>query len=298
MDYDATTGDFHYLFDNILYGYYYPSWCKKGKHTHSLNFILFFRDPFDPVLDEPIWGKPDWNGFCKNETDTFKSIEEFNQEIKRKNIQIVTVEYKDGCNYEDPSFLEKLFGTKSYLPQYTNLKENSILYKVEFNIPFDVLSDHIKVDKIQYTSKEKEKIISIYNPKDTDNIVQQLFLKMKRAESNIEEMGIIFDKIKKDPIRFKQDNADNSWAKECVKDGCNIEHADILYKKLQRDMESMHKILWQARYFDIKAEPDEVNDTKCSHDLCIRNRVDGSEYCDKCVQLPTKQCNFCEKVIK
>lgn len=297
MDYDATTGDFHYLFDNILYGYYYPSWCKKEKHTDSLNFVLFFRDPFDPVLDTPTLGRADFNGFCKKELDTFKSIEEFNQEVKRKNIQIVTVEYKDACNYEDPSFFEQLMGCKSYLPNITDLKENSMLYKVEINIPLDVIADYITVDKIQYTSNEKEKSVSIYNPKDTKNIVQQLFLKMKRAESNIEEMGIIFDKIKRDPARFKRDNIDNSWAKECVNDGLNIEHADTLYRKLKTDMDNMHKVLWQARYFDIHAEVEEPVDTKCSHTLCTRQKEEGSDYCNQCVRLSTKQCNFCKKEV-
>lgn len=33
--------------------------------------------------------------------------------------------------------------------------------------------------------------------------------------------------------------------------------------------------------------------TKCSHDSCKNNAVNGSEYCNRCIQLPTKLCNFC-----
>jgi hypothetical protein len=212
--------------------------------------------------------------------------------LKRR---IFRLEYKDGDRYSEPEFLERLFGVKSYLPQVTGLRERSMLYKVTVNIPIDIIADYITVDKVLYTNA-KQKVNSIYNPKDTKNIVQQLFLKMKRAESNIEEMGIIFDKIKKDPTRFKRDNANDSWAKECVNDGCNIEHADVLYRKLQKDMENMHKVLWQARYFDIHAEVEEPVDTKCSHTVCTRQKEEGSNYCNQCIQLNTKECNFCEKL--
>jgi len=37
--------------------------------------------------------------------------------------------------------------------------------------------------------------------------------------------------------------------------------------------------------------------TKCAHDLCIRNAVEGSKYCDQCIQLSTKECNYCELMI-
>lgn len=33
--------------------------------------------------------------------------------------------------------------------------------------------------------------------------------------------------------------------------------------------------------------------TKCSHDSCENNAETGSEYCNRCIQLPTKLCNFC-----
>jgi hypothetical protein len=298
IDYESTSCEFRDLFDLRLYGYYNPmGGCQCGNPAfkeHHLTFVLFFGDPFDPLLDEPIFGRKDFNGFCKHETDTFESLKEFEEEIKKKDIQIVTLEYKDGTRYSEPEFLERLFGVKSYLPQVTGLKEHSMLYKVTVNIPIDVIADYITVDKVFYTNA-KQKVNSIYNPKDTKNIVQQLFLKMKRAESNIEEMGMIFDKIKKDPARFKRDNADNSWAKECVNDGLNIEHADTLYRKLKTDMDNMHKVLWQARYFDIHAEVEEPVDTKCSHKVCTRQKVEGSDYCNQCVQLNTKECNFCKK---
>jgi hypothetical protein len=34
---------------------------------------------------------------------------------------------------------------------------------------------------------------------------------------------------------------------------------------------------------------------KCAHDLCMREAVGGSEYCRECIQLPTKECNFCKQ---
>lgn len=33
--------------------------------------------------------------------------------------------------------------------------------------------------------------------------------------------------------------------------------------------------------------------TKCSHDLCRNEAEPGSEYCGKCIQLPTKECSSC-----
>jgi len=32
---------------------------------------------------------------------------------------------------------------------------------------------------------------------------------------------------------------------------------------------------------------------KCSHDKCINEAEPGSPYCKDCIQLPTKECNFC-----
>jgi small-conductance mechanosensitive channel len=33
--------------------------------------------------------------------------------------------------------------------------------------------------------------------------------------------------------------------------------------------------------------------TKCSHDSCENNAITGSSYCNNCIQLPAKICNFC-----
>jgi hypothetical protein len=38
--------------------------------------------------------------------------------------------------------------------------------------------------------------------------------------------------------------------------------------------------------------------TKCAHDLCIRNAADGSKYCDQCIQLSTRECNYCALIVK
>jgi hypothetical protein len=32
---------------------------------------------------------------------------------------------------------------------------------------------------------------------------------------------------------------------------------------------------------------------KCSHDLCTRDAIEGSQYCHYCIQLPTRECNHC-----
>jgi len=32
---------------------------------------------------------------------------------------------------------------------------------------------------------------------------------------------------------------------------------------------------------------------KCSHDKCINEAEPGSQYCKDCIQLPTKECNYC-----
>ena len=32
---------------------------------------------------------------------------------------------------------------------------------------------------------------------------------------------------------------------------------------------------------------------KCRHDHCIRDAKTGSEYCERCIQLPAKECNYC-----
>jgi hypothetical protein len=32
---------------------------------------------------------------------------------------------------------------------------------------------------------------------------------------------------------------------------------------------------------------------KCSHDLCLNESESGSVYCKDCIQLPTRECNYC-----
>lgn len=32
---------------------------------------------------------------------------------------------------------------------------------------------------------------------------------------------------------------------------------------------------------------------KCSHDVCNQEQEEGSPYCSHCIQLPTKECNYC-----
>jgi hypothetical protein len=57
----------------------------------------------------------------------------------------------------------------------------------------------------------------------------------------------------------------------------------------------MSDILYAAHQFDLNAEPKDPIEMKCSHDLCTRNRVGNSKFCDKCIQLSTTECNYCKK---
>ena len=194
--------------------------------------------------------------------------------------------------YDKRTFFQRLLKKNRY--QIKKLKDNSILYKVTFDLPFDVIEKYITIDKI-LRKDGNEKIKHIYYPSNDSNLVESLFKKMKCMESNLLEMGDLIQDIRKDPLKYKRNNSDDSWAQENIKDGFSIENAEVLYKKVKSDVEKMHAVLWQARYFDIHAEVEDTVDTKCSHTVCTRQKSEGSDYCNQCVQLNTKECNFCKK---
>lgn len=310
MDYFATTGDFDDIFNDVLYGYYYGR--DQGGERKHLKFTLFFADPFDPVIRDS-----DGCGFNKKEHDSFNSDLPQPETVETKNMQINPLQYDDwyggderglyprtvpsfdealvnNIYYDKRTFFQKLFHKNSY--QIKTLRDNSLLYKVTFDLPFDVIEKYIIIDKI-LRENGNEKVKHIYYSSNDSNLVESLFKKMKCLESNLLEMGDLIRDIRKNPSKYKRNNSDDLWAKENIKDGFNIENAEFLYQKVKSDVEKMHAVLWQARYFDIHAEPMEPEDRKCSHKLCTRDRIHGSDYCSECVQLSTKQCNFCKKEV-
>lgn len=289
IDLGVTLGNFRGIFDYHLYGYYCPSSCGGAKSGY-LEFTLFFAHPFDFKL-----GKGDPNSFCKQEVDGFKGREDIELEIKKKNIQVVTLEYKDGCEYCEPGFFEQLFGKKSYLPQVQELKDNALLYKVTFSVPFDVISDYITVDKILMRDDGSFGKQKNYHGKNKDkNSIETMFKNIQRIESLMTEIGVTVSEIKNDPAKYKCDNEQFDWAEECrTKGGLNIEHSEILLKKVKKAFEEMRYVLFNARAYDFKAEPED--DVKCAHDLCVRSAGKDSKYCNKCIQLSTKECNYCKK---
>lgn len=307
IDVDSTMGNFKHLFDCNLYGYYVESICEHGFKKGYLRFTLFFANPFDPKISSHA---PDqWP--CKEELDGFKNISEIEQTIKRKNIKVVTLLYKDGCNYEEPSLLKKLLlGRSTYLPNINDLKDNSLLYKVSFDIPTDVIADYITVDKISMNDDGSfVKEINLYTPDKSKFLVETLFHKLNRVESLITEMQCIISEITKHPEIYKkrhdyqltntqfdgfwQDCHNSDEERRTVK-GYNIENAEYLLNNAKKSFETMREVIYNARHLDIIAEPKESEFTKCSHDICKRPAEKNSRYCNKCIQLPTEKCNFCE----
>ena len=314
VDYDATTGDFNEIFGEILYGYFFDSRKQKdGK----LTFELYFSVPFD---DEYYKKYGDCNGFHAEEKKGFENIPSIKS--SKDLIQELPLQYDDhrpacyhdtnhNCEYDrvKPEFSEacsnNIYGdkrtffkrllTRKNPYQIKEVIDRSMLYKVTFDLPFDTIAEHITVDKI-LRDDTQEKTKSIYSKTDTSNTVENLLKKMQRMISNLSDMEYLISIIRNDPKKFKQDHKKgDEWAEECRAKGFNIENAEFLLKKVKNAVEKMRDVLFQARYFDIKAEPEEIEDTKCSHELCNNKRETGSRFCNLCVQLPTIECNFCNK---
>jgi hypothetical protein len=270
IDVYSTMGNFRDLFDLRLYGYYFERGCGYYDKPGYLKFTLFFANPFDPKIS--YHKASEWP--CKEELDGFKDVKEFEQEIKRKNIQIVTLEYKNGNQYEDPGILEMMLtGRTSYLPQINDLKENSLLYKVSFNIPVEAIADYITVDKIKMNDDGSfAKEINLYSPSKDTFLVETLFHRLNRVESILTEMEDIVGEIRSHPEIYEKSHVyeltntpyDKYW-KDChdkdeirrTVDGRNMENAEFLLNESKESFEKMREILSSARYLDIITEPKE-----------------------------------------
>jgi len=268
IDVDSTMGNFRYLFDLRLYGYYFGDengWYSKPGY---LKFTLFFANPFDPKISSHK--ASEWP--CKEELDGFKDIKEFEQEIKRKNIQIVTLEYKHGSNYEPPGLLESVItGRHSYLPYIEDLKDNSLLYKVSFDIPVDAIAKYITVDKIMMNDDGSfAKEINLYSPSEDKFLVETLFHKLNRVESILTEMEDIVKEIRSHPEIYEKpheykltntkfdrfwEDCHNSDEKRRVFDGYNMKNAGSLLNDSKKSFEKMRETMFSARHLDIIAEP-------------------------------------------
>lgn len=312
IDQAATQGNVNEIFRGVLYGYYYE--YHQCDNKPFLKFSLYFVTPFDNV-DWKKYG--DCNGFCKRDLDGFKSSVLKNKDAPTKNMQVVPLQYDDYHGgdgegndipktrpkiieafttniYKDETqgFFNKIFHKKSSY-QIKELLNHNMFYKVTFEVPFEVIADYISVDKI-LIEDDTEKTKSMYVATHL-NYVDGLMKSLVRARSIVNEMGSLIEKIKADPIKFKKDNSDSDWAEECrTKGGLNLENAEVMFNKTKDDFDKMERALYGAMTWDLTKEPKDIPDTKCSHDLCVRDKKTGSKYCKWCIQLPTKQCNYCK----
>jgi hypothetical protein len=312
IDLSATRGHLEDIFHGVLYGYYYE--YQQCDDKPFLKFSLYFVTPFDNI-DWKVHG--DYNGFCKQDLDGFGSAILKTKSIPTKNMQVVPLQYDDyyggdeegnsipktkptvkelittNIYKDEQSFFDKLFHKKSPY-QIKEVLDHNMFYKVTFEVPFDVIADYITVDKI-LIKDDTEKTKSMYSTTHL-NYVDGLMKSLTRARSILNEMDSLITKIKADPEKFKKDNTGSDWAEECrTKGGLNLEAAEVLFKKCKADFEQMEGVLWGATTWDITKEPKDTPNTKCSHDLCIRDKEPGSQYCKYCIRLPTKECNRCKK---
>jgi hypothetical protein len=308
IDYDATTGEFRSLFRMVLYGYFAPrhSYHPKTSNNFSdtLQFTLYFADPFDPKTEQYA------SEFSKDELRGFEHVQAQEQEhtIPLKNIQVNPLQYRDphhvptvenaftNNSYGDarPFFKRILHNNREHI---NKVMENSILYRVTFDVPYDAICEYISVDKIFFFDG-KEKTYNVHaRGTGSYNTVENLFKKMKRTESLIGEIYEILQYMNEHKDIFVKPVATGYGADHV--DRCrnfekfNLEHSTELCKRLQDAYTTMHDVMWQARYFDFHAEPKKELDTKCSHQLCNRVREPGSQYCNRCIQLNTRECNMC-----
>lgn len=313
MDYFATTGVLHNIFLEPLYGYFYHS--HQCGPRDRLTFSLFFVDPFDPVLDK----HNDPNGFCKNEVEGFSEVPKTELSPEISGMQINPLQYDDYyAGKEDGTLLPKTVPTideaitnniyfdkrhffKRFLHknpyQIKEFKENSILYKVTLDIPFEAIANFITVDKT-LIHDGTEQIKRLYSPEVGTNQVEELFKTMERAESLVKEMGKLIRHINSHPELYKQPGKTGYGSKfnQEMREKYSSENASVMIQKVAKDFEQMRDVVFQMRYFDIKAELEELNKPlKCAHDVCVNPAALGSQYCSSCVQLNTKECNFCNR---
>ena len=312
IDMFATMGHMNEIFKGVLYGYFFE--YQQCDDKPFLKYSLYFVTPFDNT-DWKRYG--DSNGFCKRDLDGFESTILTPKSVPTKNMQVVPLQYDDyyggddegnsipktrptikelittNIYKDDRSFFDKLFHKKSPY-QIKEILDHNMFYKVTFEVPFDVIAHYITIDKILITD-DTEKTKLLYSATNL-NYVDELIKSLARARSIINEMDSLITKIKADPAKFKKDNCDSDWAEECrTKGGLNLEAAEVLFNKCKADFEKMESVLYGATTWDLSKEPKDVPDTKCSHDLCMRDKEQGSKYCKYCIQLSTKECTRCKK---
>jgi hypothetical protein len=315
IDFHTTLGFLEEIFKGILYGYYYE--YLQGEDKPNLKFTLYFVTPFDNVYAHKYG---DCNGFYKEDINGFKNEVLKEKSTGLKNMQVVPLQYDDYYgNYEkagfpktrptfmeavktniykderDRGFFERYFNKPKSSPwQIKEVLDHNMFYKVTFEVPFDAIADYVRVDKILIEG-DTEKTKPLYEPPDR-NAVDGLAKRLNRARSVVNEMDLLIKEIQSDPIKFKKDNKEFDWAEECrTKGGLNLEAAVFLMNKVKADFEKMESVLYGAMTWDIRREPVDIEDKKCSHDLCIREREKGSKFCNACIQLSTKECNYCKK---
>lgn len=315
IDYFATIGHLESIFKGVLYGYYYE--YQQCDEQTNIKFTMYFVTPFDNVYARKYG---DCNGNYKTDMAGFKNYVLKEKSTELKNMQVVPLQYDDYYAnneegfyktrpaimeafktniYKDErerTFFEKLLkkDTKGNPFQIKEVLDHNMFYKVTFEVPFDAIANYVRVDKILIEG-DTEKTKNLYEATDR-NLVEGLERQLKRARSIVNEMESLIKRIRANPEKFKRDNTNSDWFEECrTKGGFNIENAEFLLNKVKADFEKMEEVLYSAMTFDLTKEPKEVEDTKCSHDLCVRERVKGSKFCNACIQLSTKECNYCKK---
>ena len=310
IDFFTTRGHLNEIFKGVLYGYYYE--YEQCDDQPTLKFTLYFVTPFDNIYTQKYG---DYNGFANQEIGGFKEVVLIDKCKETKNMQVIPLQYDDyyagdecgsigktrprfneaittNIYKDDRGFFERLIHKKSVY-QIKEILDHNMFYKVTFNVPFDAIADYVTVDKILING-DTEKTKSLYAPGSL-NCVDELAKLLARSKSILNKMELVIHEIRSDPVKFKKDNENSDWAEECrTKGGLNIENAEFLFKKIQADFEKMQDVLYNAMAFDINKEPKDPIETKCSHDLCSREREKGSKFCNKCIQLSTKQCNYCK----
>jgi hypothetical protein len=332
QDYNLTTGDLSDVLGDILYGYHYDSNKQKA---NIYEFDLFFTCPFD---DEYVKKYGDHNGFSKDNQKQFEEYGILTEETTKDKIQKIPLQYDDhtpavycDCDHNGefdrvvPTFKEactnNIYGDirkrtfferliKRNNPyQIKGVIERSMLYRMRLKLPFDVIAEHITVDKIQYAQNGTEKYIPMYtSTRNTCNKVEDLKKNLNRMQSIMSEIEQNIADIQAEPEKYMRPHEytatntrfDPFWKKchdtdeEDRNTKYNLKNGDHLLKKCKSEFKKMEDVMFRAAWYDVEQDPIDPTDTKCSHNKCNRERAKGSEYCDKCVQLPTKECNFCK----
>jgi hypothetical protein len=214
---------------------------------------------------------------------------------KPKTVPTIDDAITNNIYFDKRHFFKRFLHKNPY--QVKEFKENSILYKVTFDVPFSEIADFITVDKT-FIQNGVEQNKTLYSPKDDDNKVEELFKTMERAESLIHEMNRLITTINSHPDRYKRpvNNGYGSEFNREMREKYSSENASVMIQKVKKDFEQMRDVVFQMRYFDVKAEISDLNKPKkCAHDMCINTSAPGSQYCNSCVQMNTRECNFCKK---